>query len=230
MTQIAAADTIRAEFHKVTLTNEGVRFVLSRTNNEFWVRMERLASTAQGEALPLSRPSATLYPQGGERAGKGAGEERFKVREQGPKEQPAAHEPPLTPSLSPSAGDRVAEGRRRGARAGGLGIACEACHGPGEHQVLGRKAEWNRATTPDARVLRSEIVHPKKIEPVRAAQVCGFCHSMKWIDKSERWRQTGFRYRPGDDLEGTTPIIRPSRGETIPGLADYLARRQDLTE
>src|SRR5437773_66225 len=333
MTQIAAADTIRAEFHKVTLTNEGVRFVLSRTNNEFWVRVERLASTAQGEALPLSRPSATLYPQGGERAGKGAGEERFKVREQGPKEQPAAHEPPLTPSLSPSEGERVAEGRVRGrvidpmnaqqpkedtqealdvrvglvtgshhmqvfwvpgdagnmqigfpftwlipekrwvprnstfvrppdvphrsevwnvvcsrchatgieprvdterrtmeTRAGELGIACEACHGPGQHHVLARKAEWNQATTPDARVLRSEIVHPKKIEPVRAAQICGFCHSMKWIDKSERWRQTGFRYRPGDDLEGTTPIIRPSRVETIPGLADYLARSPDLLD
>src|SRR5256886_16362354 len=59
MTQIAGADTVQADFHNVALTNDGVRFVLSRTNDEFWVHMERMASAAQGDALPLSRPSAT---------------------------------------------------------------------------------------------------------------------------------------------------------------------------
>src|SRR5256884_1930275 len=55
MTQIADADTIQADFHNVTLTNEGVRFVLSRTNNEFWVRMERLASTRVAEGRVRGR-------------------------------------------------------------------------------------------------------------------------------------------------------------------------------
>ncbi|PYI89765.1 MAG: hypothetical protein DME26_00295, partial [Verrucomicrobia bacterium] len=52
MTQIAAADTVRADFHNVALTNEGNRFVLGRTNNEFWVHMERVALPAPGETLP----------------------------------------------------------------------------------------------------------------------------------------------------------------------------------
>ena len=41
MTQIAAADTVKADFHDVVLTNDGVRFVLSQRGNEFRVRMER---------------------------------------------------------------------------------------------------------------------------------------------------------------------------------------------
>ncbi|HKI72360.1 MAG TPA: cytochrome c3 family protein, partial [Verrucomicrobiae bacterium] len=323
MTQVAAPDTIQADFRNVALTNEGVRFVLSQTNNEFWVRMERLASAAQGEAPPLS-------PQDGERAGRGAAEERFMVREHGPREQPAAHEPPLTPSLSPSEGERVAEGRVRrrfiepmnaqqpkeetrealdvrvglvtgshhmqvfwvpggegnmqigfpftwlipekrwvprnstfvrppdvphrsevwnvvcsrchatgieprvdterrtmDTRAGELGIACEACHGPGQNHVNARQAE-SKSTTPAAQTLRSEIIHPKKVEPVRASQICGFCHSMKWWDRNEGWPERGFRYRPGDDLEATTPIIRPSRVKAVSGLADYLDRNPDL--
>ena len=56
MTQIAAADTIQADFHNVALTNDGVRFVLSQTNDEFWVHMERMASAAQGDALRKQWP------------------------------------------------------------------------------------------------------------------------------------------------------------------------------
>src|SRR5437660_3550942 len=284
MTQIAAADTIQADFHNVTLTNEGVRFVLSRTNNEFWVRMERVASAAQRDALNEPAPSPLPSAPMGERGAEGRVRGRFMdpMNAQQPKEDTrealdvrvglvtGSHhmqvfwvpggegnmqigfpftwlipEKRWVPRNStfvrpPDVAHRSelwnvvcsrchatgieprmdSERRTMDTRAGELGIACEACHGPGQRHVLARKAEWDQATTPDARVLRSEIVHPKKIEPVRGAQICGFCHSMKWIDKSERWRQTGFRYRPGDDLEETTPIIRPSRVETIPGLAD----------
>src|SRR5439155_26319942 len=41
MTQITAADTVKADFHGVVLTNDEVRFVLSQRGDEFWVRMER---------------------------------------------------------------------------------------------------------------------------------------------------------------------------------------------
>ena len=39
---------------------------------------------------------------------------------------------------------------------------------------------------------------------------------------------TGFKYRPGDDLEKTTPIILTSRTNSIPGLAQYLARNPEI--
>jgi predicted CXXCH cytochrome family protein len=51
---------------------------------------------------------------------------------------------------------------------------------------------------------------------------------MKWIDHSENWRHHGFSFRPGDDLEKATPIIRASTVGTIPGLTNYLARNPDI--
>src|SRR5438132_13056929 len=52
MTQIAAADTIQADFHNVALTNDGVRFVLNQKSNEFWVHMERAVPALPGETSP----------------------------------------------------------------------------------------------------------------------------------------------------------------------------------
>jgi len=73
-----------------------------------------------------------------------------------------------------------------------------------------------------------EIIHPKKLSADRASEICGFCHSMKWIDKSEHWTENGFQYRPGDDLEKTTPIIRPSNLHKIPGLEQYLSAHPEI--
>jgi predicted CXXCH cytochrome family protein len=106
-----------------------------------------------------------------------------------------------------------------------LGISCEACHGPAQRHVEAQKS----AAGLKKKVQPGEIVHPKKLAAERSAQVCGFCHSMKWI-KSADWRENGFEFRPGDDLEQTTPIIRPSRIDAIPGLRDYLARNPDLLQ
>src|SRR5439155_11945760 len=210
MTQITAADTVKADFHGVVLTNDEVRLVLSQRGDEFSVRMERRSpSETSPETLEVRIGLVTgshhmqvfWVPEGTGNMQIGfpftwlIPEKRWVPRKS------TFVRPPDVPHRSEvwnvvcsrchatGIEPRVDTTRRTmDTRAGELGIACEACHGPGQHHVLARKAEWNQATTPDARVLRSEIIHPKKIEPVRAAQICGFCHSMKWIDKSERWR------------------------------------------
>jgi len=53
-----------------------------------------------------------------------------------------------------------------------------------------------------------------------------FCHSIEMVGTEVRnWRvRRVFRYRPGDDLEVTTPIIRPSRVQEIPGLGGLSGR------
>src|SRR5205823_5475625 len=262
-------------------------FVLSRTNDEFWVRMERLASAAQGDALHQPPLTPSLSPSDGERVAEGLVRGRFiePMNAQQPKEDTrqaldvrvglvtGSHHmqvfwvpggegnmqigfpftwlipekrwvprnstfvrPPDVPHRSEvwnvvcsrchatGIEPRVdSERRTMDTRAGELGIACEACHGPGQNHINARQAESDKST-PAAQTLRSEIIHPKKVEPVRASQICGFCHSMKWWDRNEGWPERGFRYRPGDDLEATTPIIRPSRVKAVPGLADYLDR------
>src|SRR5262245_37384158 len=88
---------------------------------------------------------------------------------------------------------------------GELGISCEACHGPGRRHTEARLGDAAAKVEPARETLRTEIVHPKKITPARASQICGFCHSMKWWDRNEGWPERGFRFRPGDDLEATTP-------------------------
>lgn len=106
---------------------------------------------------------------------------------------------------------------------GELGIACEACHGPGEehirryHSPLARYAAHLGSAEPRA------VVQPVKLAAPMSSQVCGQCHGIKWIPASEPVNQTGFSYRPGDDLERTTPIAQPTRAAEAPWMRQVFA-------
>jgi predicted CXXCH cytochrome family protein len=107
-----------------------------------------------------------------------------------------------------------------------LGIACEACHGPGETHVAVEGIHRREGTVSDRSHL--QIVQPAHLDHVRSSQVCGFCHSMKWFDRTPAWNQNGFSYRPGDDLEQTTPIMRPTKLAEQPWLTKALAKEPDI--
>ena len=51
---------------------------------------------------------------------------------------------------------------------------------------------------------------------------------MKWWDEKEAWRQTGFDYRPGDDLTATTPIIQPTKMDELPWLQQIVEKNMAL--
>jgi predicted CXXCH cytochrome family protein len=94
-----------------------------------------------------------------------------------------------------------------------LGIACEACHGPGEEHVRANRSIARRYLTHLTGADDETIVNPEKLPPDRSNQVCGQCHSVMGY-ASERlnneWWQTGFSYRPGDDLHQTRRLaVRP---------------------
>src|SRR5436190_7380088 len=218
MTQIAAPDTVQADFHNVTLTNEGVRFVLSQSSNELWVRMERSVAAAAGEnsqeALDVRAGLVTgshhmqVFWLPGDDGNTQMGfpftwlipEKRWVPRNSTFVRPPdVAHRAEIWNIICSRCHATAVEPRVDSiahtvdTRVGELGIACEACHGPGQRHVNARRAERDNSKTLDAQTLRSEIVHPKKIDPIRASQICGFCHSMKWWDRSEDWRASGFR-------------------------------------
>jgi predicted CXXCH cytochrome family protein len=109
-----------------------------------------------------------------------------------------------------------------------LGIACEACHGSGERHAAQQRELQRLATKPDSNGTNLFIVHPEKLSPARASQICGFCHSMKWWDRNEGWPERGFSFRPGDDLEATTPVIRPKDVEKQPWLRKAIESNPDL--
>ncbi len=122
-----------------------------------------------------------------------------------------------------------------------LGIACEACHGPAERHVTLQRQKPQPLASPARTPLPNgtadgegkrkpdlAIVQPKDLDHVRSSQVCGFCHSMKWFTDQEGWKENGFRFRPGDDLETTTPIIRPTQLDKQPWLTNVLAKAPEI--
>ncbi|HAB17083.1 MAG TPA: C cytochrome precursor [Verrucomicrobiales bacterium] len=113
---------------------------------------------------------------------------------------------------------------------GELGIACEACHGPAQQHVLANHNPLQRYLAHRDGRADPSIVNPKRLSPVASTQVCGQCHGMNWVRDPDQWSQTGFPYRPGDDLEATTPLIRPARFDHQPWLPEELKRDQSFLE
>lgn len=98
-----------------------------------------------------------------------------------------------------------------------LGIACEACHGPGKPHV-----DYHRARSGEAKLAvqldRDPIVNPAKLPHDRGSQVCGQCHSYFSFSDESFW-QAGFTYRPGDDLHATR-IIHDFGDDYVQSRAD----------
>lgn len=95
-------------------------------------------------------------------------------------------------------------------RVGEMGIACEACHGPGrEHIEANRDPARRYLAHLGASGSDSTIVNPAKLSPARASQVCGQCHSKSLINDAKQWYAgDGLTYRPGEALEHSrTPVL-----------------------
>jgi predicted CXXCH cytochrome family protein len=98
---------------------------------------------------------------------------------------------------------------REGAKpsAAELGIACEACHGPGaahvarEHDPIAR---W--------RHVAGDIVDPTKLPPDRASAVCGQCHAYAFPRDEEGFFASGYAaaFKPGDALEPSRILLTPA--------------------
>jgi predicted CXXCH cytochrome family protein len=89
-----------------------------------------------------------------------------------------------------------------------LGIACEACHGPGAEHIRRNSSPWRRYTLHFEKHGDGTIVNPARLSAKRSSEVCGRCHSVHApMDPQDR-RLHGEKYRPGDVLESKLTIIR----------------------
>ena len=122
--------------------------------------------------------------------------------------RPEAHDPFLLNT-------RVAE----------IGIACEACHGPAEDHVRANQNPVRRYAQHSNADSKTDhlIVNPSKLDHRASSQVCGQCHSIKWTP-GNTWRDEGFHYRPGDDLEKQIPVVRPLHHAGEQWFKDHLKR------
>jgi len=88
-----------------------------------------------------------------------------------------------------------------------LGIACEACHGPGR-----RHAEFHRRNPKSSEPRASDplIVNPARLDSHRSAAVCGQCHSDSFPRDPEDWLINGYAdaFRPGQLLDDSRVVTR----------------------
>jgi nitrate/TMAO reductase-like tetraheme cytochrome c subunit len=96
-----------------------------------------------------------------------------------------------------------------------FGIACEACHGPGERHVQANAsplARYAKHLEGDDKA-QPDIVHPGRLDKRRASEICSQCHSL-WQDNnvamSEVSNMHGAAYRPGEDASDKRWLVQPS--------------------
>jgi len=112
-----------------------------------------------------------------------------------------------------------------------FGIACEACHGPGEAHLRSNQGPIRRYRQHLGGEPDPTIVDPSQLAPERASQVCGQCHSVwEFFDAaSERVANAqGLPYRPGDDLEETRFIAQPMHKGDDPIFRRFLRQDPDF--
>ncbi len=121
----------------------------------------------------------------------------------------------------------VAEGQRD-SRVAELGIACEACHGPGEAHAELHRDPWGRYVQRLVGGADGSIVQPGRLAAPASAELCGHCHSVSLLHDEAGWRRDGDPHRPGEPLAATRRLIRHPVRADDPGLDALLEQDPDF--
>jgi hypothetical protein len=112
-------------------------------------------------------------------------------------------------------------------RAAEFGIACEACHGPGEIHTRVNQDPRRRYAQHLEEGGDPSAVDPGDLSPRLGSQVCGQCHSSFTVVRNAadraRWNQRGTSYRPGDDLTHTRYLIGHNEEMKTPAMQAFHA-------
>ncbi len=127
---------------------------------------------------------------------------------------------------SAALGTVATESLRAASTAVELGIACESCHGPAEAHVEANRNPLRRYGLRRTGAGDPSIVLPTRLEPKRAAEVCGQCHGI-WEfadgESAQRARIEGLPFRPGDELRATRFVAQPTVNGDSPAMQALLA-------
>ncbi|MBL8723080.1 MAG: C cytochrome precursor [Planctomycetes bacterium] len=232
MTQRATQETVLADFSG-TLECAGQKFALERRDDGFWIELaDPVAAPGQGQRVRRKVVTTTgshqmqvyWYETGYERV-LGLLPFVWQVAERRWLPRASAFLLPHDDAIQHQLGDwslicikcHATHGRPRldwdntgmhGAdtQVAEFGIACEACHGPGERHAAEQRNPLRRYLQHFDTATAPSIVDPSQLDHVRSTQVCGQCHGnfeyhfTRAEPRLQEWFQRGFTYRPGDDL------------------------------
>ncbi|HVY72137.1 MAG TPA: multiheme c-type cytochrome [Verrucomicrobiae bacterium] len=234
MTQKATPEAVRGDFENVSLELDGSQYLLQRKGDEFWVEMPDpealMHPNATNAPAGQVRRRVTMVTgshhmqaywvenQHGNQQYSlpftyifetGRWVPRRSVFMQDPKKRSwnqlwnvgcvDCHSTAGQPRLTGGEADfdtRVAE----------LGIACEACHGPGAEHVRLNSDPRRRYGLHFKDKGDPSIVNPARLDSKRSAEVCGACHSIHFAPDQGEWLKQGIGFRPGEALETRTHV------------------------
>jgi len=113
---------------------------------------------------------------------------------------------------------------RLASRPAELGVACEACHGPGEEHARRMRSPLRRYAMRFSGEDDPTIVNPSHLSKERSVQVCGHCHGQRLPVDRNAIREIlaqGDPYRPGEDL---SRYFEPVTRETNLGAFSFATR------
>lgn len=93
-----------------------------------------------------------------------------------------------------------------------LGIACEACHGPGKEHAAHFRSPWSRWRIHHGGTHEGELPNPGHLGAELGSAVCGQCHGY-FVPKDEaRWWDSGYvgLFSPGETLARSRVSLQPS--------------------
>lgn len=85
-----------------------------------------------------------------------------------------------------------------------LGVACEACHGPGGEHARTNADPFRRYVLHETGRADPTITAPTRLSAERATDVCGRCHGQRITADVGRYLAHGDPFVPGDDLADTS--------------------------
>lgn len=96
-----------------------------------------------------------------------------------------------------------------------LGIACEACHGPGGAHIERHQDPIERYSHAGKDSADPTIKNPARMDAEASAAVCGQCHSYAFPRDEDEWWTHGYTlgYRPGQTLERSRTLFSLSNKE-----------------
>lgn len=263
MTQAATPEAVVGDFRNVTLEFGGRTYRLFRRGDTFWAEMDDPLWEGAGPAPRVERPIVMTtgshhlqvywFSLGrGREVAQLPFDYRIPEKEWMPDHMTFVRPPwpkgVQIPVAAPGMWDvgcircHTTEGHPRvgwteegysDSRVTEFGIACEACHGPGEAHVAANRNPKRRYGLHRSGGQDDTMVHPGRLSHRRSAQVCGQCHSVQhFLSEEQRaaWMQRGTGYRPGTELDERTFVVQPTVHGDDPRLLERLSHDPTFVE